>query len=140
VKIGVKALTTCSVSPDGETIELNFINSAGDLARLEVPYDMAQAIAMTLPELLTQALQRITGASQARYVFPLGAWSIEASDEPSCVIATLATDDGFRVSFGIPYEAGRGLAWALKHEADSSERAEGVDVDSPLLGEVGPLN
>jgi hypothetical protein len=126
--IEIKTLTTCKVETDGETLELSFIDTAGRPASLRVPFDSAQAIAMTLPGLLTEAVQRITGEEQSRYVFPLGTWRLDAADDVGGAIATFATTDGFTVSFGIPLAACRSLGWALKSQAEpevSDDTADG---------------
>jgi hypothetical protein len=124
MRIALKELTTCGVQPGGEALELNFVDTAGAQVCLQVPFDHAQALVMTLPRLLDVLLKRITGNPQARYVFTLGRWSIENASEQNCLIATLSTDDGFEVSFGIPPEACRGLGWVLKTEADTLAPAD----------------
>jgi hypothetical protein len=90
-------------------------------------FDGGQAVVMTLPHLLTQALRKITGTDTARYVFPLGAWWIETAGEKDNVIATFATDEGFEVSFAIPREGCGGLGWALGQEAKSSLSPDDVN-------------
>jgi hypothetical protein len=117
LKIAIAALTTCGVSADGETVELSFVDAAGTPMSLQLPFDCAQSFAMTLPSLLTQALQNITGEAQARYVFPLGSWRVEETGARSGLIATLGTEDGFEVSFGIPHDTCRSLGWTLQQEA-----------------------
>ena len=71
---------------------------------VELPFDQAEAVAMTLPHLLTNAVRRRTGQQEARYVFALGEWLIEDTKDVNCLIVTLKTPDGFEVSFGIPFE------------------------------------
>jgi hypothetical protein len=124
VKIDLKGLTTCGLEPDGEMLELHFVDGSGEPGSLRVPFESAQAIAMTLPRLLSEAVRRITGAQQSRYVFPLGTWRVESSEDHACAIATFATADGFEVSFGISPEACRGLGWALKSEGEEARVAE----------------
>lgn len=133
MNIDVKALTTCTVEADGEAIEMGFLNAAGEPMTLRMPFDNAQSIAMTLPALLSRALRQITGDDQARYVFPLGRWSIEA-DGRQRIIMTLATEDGFAASFGLPPEACRSLGWALKQEVDQPD-AE-AELQPPAIGEL----
>ena len=120
MKIDLKGLTTCRVEADGETLELDFIDGSGQPSSIRVPFESAQAIAMTLPRLLSEAVRRITGHEQSRYVFPLGRWRVEAAEDQSGAIATLATPDGFEVSFGITPAVCRGLGWALKSEGDAA--------------------
>jgi len=118
VKIDLKALSTCCVQPDGEALELNFADADGTAVALVVPFESAQAIAMTLPRLLSEAVRRITGEAQSRYVFPLGAWRVETADHGACAIATFSTADGFEVSFGLSPETCRSLGWALQSEGE----------------------
>lgn len=126
MKITLKELTTCSIESGGTALVLKFTEASGAPVALHVPFDHAQAMLMTLPRLLTHALQQVTGNADARYVFPLGAWRLESAGEQDCLIATLSTEDGFEVSFGIPAEAGRGLGWALKEESDAITRGDGA--------------
>ncbi len=72
MKIALKELTTCGVQVGGEALELNFVDATGAEICLQVPFEHARAVAMTLPRLLDLALKQITGNPQARYVFPLG--------------------------------------------------------------------
>jgi hypothetical protein len=130
--IAVKCLTTCSAKRDGELIELGFVDAAGCPRSLEMTFSDAQSIAMTLPRLLADALQRQTGSDQTRYVFPLGAWSVEPARNAESVITTLATEDGFQVSFAVPRTACRGLAWALRREAESPTPSDNLDA----LGDI----
>jgi hypothetical protein len=132
VKIDLKTLTTCRVQPDGEMLEIGFIDGAGESTSIRVPFESAQAIAMTLPRLLSEAVRRITGESQSRYVFPLGTWRVESADHGACAIATFATADGFEVSFGIPPETCRSLGWALKSEGEETRVADDEARDAPV--------
>ena len=105
MKIRSSRLTTCRVAPDGATVGLELIDSSGSTVTVELPFDQAEAVVMTLPTLLTQALRQQTGVDDARYVFGLGEWSLENAKGQACLIATLKTTDGFEVSFGIPFDA-----------------------------------
>src|SRR5215467_14483405 len=106
-------LTTCGVTQDGRTLWLNLIDDKGADVSLQLPFDQTQAIAMTLPGLLTRALRALTGKASARYVFRLDDWSVERSPDCDGLILTLGTEGGFQVSFGIPTEACRGLGLTL---------------------------
>jgi hypothetical protein len=125
MEIEIKTLTTCTVEPDGEMLELSFIDGAGRPALLRVPFENAQAIAMTLPGLLTEAVQKITGEEESRYVFPLGMWRLDATDDVGGAIATFATTDGFMVSFGISPATCRSLGWALSSQAEPGDADDG---------------
>lgn len=108
-------LTTCDTTQDGQIIRLDFLDDAGAPVAVEFPFRQAASVMMTLPRLLSKALREQTRSDTSRYVFSLGRWSIESSNQP-CLIMTLTTDDGFEVSFGIPFETCRAMGWALRDE------------------------
>lgn len=126
MKIRSVRLTTCSVLNGGHVLRLDFVDETGADVSLELPFDQTQAIAMTLPALLTRALQAITGKESSRYVFPLDRWAAEKSDDSNTLLLTLTTDDGFQVSFGVAAEACRGLGLTLVRGCDP-EKLQGVD-------------
>jgi hypothetical protein len=70
------ALTTCGVLEDGQIVRLDLVDDKGTPVSLRLPFNQAQAIAMTLPSLLTRALQSLTGSPDARCVFPLERWFV----------------------------------------------------------------
>jgi len=121
------ALTTCGVLDDGETVRLDLVDDKGAAVSLRLPFDQAQAIAMTLPSPLTRALRSLTGSPDARYVFPLDRWFVELSGQHDGLLLTLATADGFQVSFGIPAEACRGLGLTLAGDRDRLVAADADD-------------
>ncbi len=90
---------------------------------MELPFDQAESVVMTLPSLLNRALRQQTGDDDARYVFGLREWSLESARDQACLIATLKTLDGFEVSFGIPFEACRSLGWSLQQGANQAVAA-----------------
>src|SRR3954468_4037414 len=104
--------TMCDTTEDSQIIRLDFLDEAGAQVSVEFPFRQAASVMMTLPRLLSKALQQQTRGDTSRYVFSLGRWSIESTDRP-CLIMTLTTDDGFEVSFGIPFEACQAMGWAL---------------------------
>jgi hypothetical protein len=106
------------VFEDGSNVGLEFLDHAGTKVVLELPFEQAEAMAMTLPHLLASATKLRTGNNDARYVFGLNEWCIEGAENENCLIATLKTTDGFEVSFGIPFEACRSFGWNLQHKAD----------------------
>lgn len=108
-------LTTCDTTEDGQVIRLDFLDDAGEPVSVAFPFRQAASVMMTMPRLLSKALKEQTQSDTSRYVFVLGRWSIESTEQP-CLIMTLTTDDGFEVSFGIPFETCRAMGWALKEE------------------------
>jgi hypothetical protein len=128
VKIRSNKLTICRVAADGETIELEFEDADDTAVTLQFPFLQAEAVAMTLPHLLSRALQHRTGKPDARYVFSLGDWIVEDTKDGSCLIVTLRTTDGFEVSFAITRATCRALGWSLQYEANGAGEAD-VDAD-----------
>jgi len=99
---------------------------------VQLPFNQAEAVVMTLPHLLARSVRRRTGNQQARYVFSLAEWLIEDTDAQDCLIVTLKTTDGFEVSFGVPLEACRALGWSLQHEA-----VKVIDAEEPEEETIG---
>ena len=129
-------LTTCGILEDGHVVRLDLVDDKGMAISLRLPFEQAQAVAMTLPSLLTRALKSLTGSPNARYVFPLDRWFVELSGQGDGLLLTMATADGFQVSFGLPAEACRGLGLTLAGGA--ARLAEGdADDDELVSGSVG---
>lgn len=126
VTIRSTGLTSCRVAEDGVDVTLEFVDQAGQAVALKLPLDQAEAIVMTLPRLLSNAVRQRTGNDEARYVFDLGQWAIESARKHGCLIATLKTPDGFEVSFAIPPEAGRSFGWTLQREASDAIEARAL--------------
>jgi hypothetical protein len=117
-------LTTCDSIRNGEIVKLDFVGDDGRAISLRLAFEHAQSIAMTLPQLLTQAVRAQTGQDNARYVFPLGEWVLEGIEGDHSVILTLKTEDGFEVSFRLPPSACKSLGWVLQREGDAEAQAE----------------
>jgi hypothetical protein len=56
---------------------------------------------MTLPQLLSRALQAQHKDAAVRAVFPVRRWRIETATAAEDLILTLTTPDGFEVSFSL---------------------------------------
>jgi hypothetical protein len=124
VKIVSNGLTTCGVLKNGQGITLGLLDESGDEITLQLSFDHAQAIVMTLPGLLTLALRSLTGEDSARYVFALNAWVIEQSNDRNGLVLTLGTPDGFKISFNIPVDACRSLGGTLTRECGPSAESD----------------
>ena len=120
MKISSRKLTTCGVADDGSKVGLEFLDQSGTLVTVELPFEQAEALVMTLPRLLASAVRQKTGNQEARYVFGLHGWAIEGVQEQQCLIATLKTMDGFEVCFGIPFEVCRVFGWNLQRFAEGA--------------------
>jgi hypothetical protein len=123
-------LTTCRTLDDGETVKLEFLDQGDNPISLLLSFEDAESIAMTLPRLLTQAVKAQTGQDNARYVFALGRWLLEGVEDHQSLILTLATADGFEVSFRVPHATCRALGWALQHDSDDDT----LDLGDPPAG------
>jgi hypothetical protein len=134
MKIRSRTLTTCGVTEDGKAVTLDFIDDTDASISLQLPFNQAEAVAMTLPRLLTRAVKALTGWASARYVFSLGKWAIEQAADEGVLIVTLETPDGFEVSFGLPPDACRSLASALACESDQLAGLDhAIDREPPLI-------
>jgi hypothetical protein len=111
LKIEAVGLTMCRLDESGKFAEIGFISSSGAPVSLRCSLDRAQAIAMTLSELLGRE-------QQAREAPALVGWRIEDAQENGGVIVTLSANDGSDASFDMPLEACAGLGSALKNEVD----------------------
>lgn len=115
-KIVSSKLTTSEVVDGGQGIRLDMLDQAGEAVSVVLPFDHAQSVAMTLPRLLSQALQVRAGQPGLKYVFTLGHWSLESVQEKTCLLLTLSTDDGFQATFGLPFDVCQAMGWALHYE------------------------
>jgi hypothetical protein len=97
--INGKMLTTFEVASDGSTISINVIDQNSGPGSLVLPVECFQQMMMTLPEMLQQALKRKYRDPSLRITYPVSGWRLEASTDPSNLILTLSTGDGFSVSF-----------------------------------------
>ncbi|UFZ05291.1 hypothetical protein LQG66_02920 [Bradyrhizobium ontarionense] len=113
MELRAKALTSCEVVEQGETISLGFEDAAGNPAALSLSVSQAGALVMTLPGLLEMALRTRYGDQALRYTYPLASWTIEQSTDATQRIMTLATLDGFSVRFAIPKDEQNVLGEAL---------------------------
>jgi hypothetical protein len=100
-EIDVTSLTTCQVSPEGDYVSLSFEDARGRAATLRLTPACVQQLAMTLPHLLSKALQARYGDRSLRAVFPLGDWRLEAAAGSKYFILTMMTPDGFEVAFSL---------------------------------------
>jgi hypothetical protein len=106
-------LDNCSVLEDGRVVHLSMWDQAGESTFVEFPFDQTASLALTLPRLLTKALQMRTGRSDARYVYPVARWSLELAQAESFLILSLQTSDGFGVYFGVPFEMCKEIGSAM---------------------------
>jgi len=113
MKIHNAALTNCGVVQDGHAVRLDLVDDKGTEVLLELSFERAQAIAKTLPSLLTRALQTVTGNASSHFVLTLDRWTVEQSNDGTNLLLTLAADDGYEVCIDVPREACEGLGLIL---------------------------
>ena len=102
MEIETQELTTCEVAPDGCAISLGFVDSRGEPATIRLSVNQVGALVMTLPGLISKALQARFGDQSLRYAYPLASWVLEQSTDTTQRIITLQTEDGFKIRFSIP--------------------------------------
>jgi len=108
-------LTTCDTVDGGAAIRLDFKDESGQPVSVTLPFEQAQSVVMTLPNLLSDALRKQTQNDKARFVFNLGHWTLEGASKARAIL-TLRTEDGFEVSFAVPIEACPSIGRALNQE------------------------
>jgi hypothetical protein len=117
--INGKALTTWQVDSAGEAFRLDFESVDGQPASLTLPAECLRALLMTLPQLTAQALRAKYRDDTLKVVYPVGEWSLQLASDGVHRILTLATPDGFEVSFALQDDDAAGLAASLgerKHD------------------------
>ena len=67
MEIETQELITCEVAPDGCAISLGFVDSRGEPATIRLSVNQAGALIMTLPGLVSKALQTRFGDQTLRY-------------------------------------------------------------------------
>ena len=114
------------VRPCGRIAELGFRDATGALVVLAVPHQALSMLLMTLPRLIETSLRQRTGDASLRHVYPAGDWTVEATAGDSALLLTLATPDGFSVSFALP-------------PADAQRLGEALVDHAPALPPNGPV-
>jgi hypothetical protein len=107
-----KELLTYEVAGDGNWFRMTFNCVNGNPGSLSLPTECLHALIMTLPRMMTQALSARYGDDSLRLVYPAEAMRIERSPDLNTFIITLATPDGFAVSFSLSGQQLRALSEA----------------------------
>jgi hypothetical protein len=68
-RIVSRQLTTCTVIEGGKTIRFDLVGQAGEPVSIEMPFDQAESIVMTVPRLLSAALRMQTGDNRGALRF-----------------------------------------------------------------------
>ena len=111
-KLQITSLTTCDIADGGNSIQLHMQDDAGEPVTLHLPCVLASSLILTLPNLMTRCMQLLSG-TEVRLVFPMNAWTLEATAGTGELILTLKTPDGFAAAFAISAADASGLAESL---------------------------
>lgn len=106
-------LTHVRVRPCGEVVELGFKDRSGSPITLALPHQALGMLLMTLPRLIEMSLRQRTGNASLRHVYPVGDWHVETASDETSLLLTLATPDGFAVSFCLPFDDAQHLGRLL---------------------------
>jgi len=96
-----KELIAYDIASDGNWFRMSFRCVNGKQGSLRLPTECLRALIMTLPRMMTKALSARYGDDSLRLVYPAEVVRIEGSRDPNTFILTLATRDGFAVSFSL---------------------------------------
>jgi len=100
--VDLESLTNYQVAPDGSSVLMNALDADGREISLIVPMGSLQALALTMPEMVTAALRAAAGGDESlRLVHNVQAWRVEASPGQQHLILTFRTPDAFEASFAV---------------------------------------
>ena len=121
-RIDIKGLARFETGVDGASISLIAEDVSGRSIRLTFPTDVLSSLIMTLPQMVTAAVQRRRNDPSARLVYPLAESRTELRTDLSTRILTLKTPDGFTVSFAVSDDQFRELARSGAQSAEIRSR------------------
>ncbi len=120
--IDVQALTDFGIEEDGRSVTLGIVDAMGSPIKLNLQVDQLGQLAMTLPSLIDAAIRRQYGDSSCRFTYPMESWMVEQAVDPSLIILTMRTTDGFGVSFSMPRckaeEMADSISVGVQHELE----------------------
>jgi hypothetical protein len=114
MRIDVQDLTEFDIEKDGQSVTLRAVDANGLPVELNLRIAQLGMLAMTLPNLIDAAIRRQYGDSSCRFTYPLESWVIEQALDPSLVIMTLQTTDGFGVSFSLPRKKAEEMSQSIE--------------------------
>jgi hypothetical protein len=101
IAIAIRSLVRFETVEDGASISLIAEDIFGAPVRLTFSTEVLSSLVMTLPRMVTAAVQRHRNDPSARLVYPLAESRMELGTDLSTRIMTLTTPDGFTVSFAL---------------------------------------
>jgi hypothetical protein len=120
--ISIQGLARFETGDDGMSISLIAEDDTGRSFRLTFPTTVLSSLVMTLPQMVTAAVQRQRNDPSTRLVYPLAESRMELSTDFATRILTLTTPDGFTVSFALTSEQFRELVRSDARLADMKTR------------------
>lgn len=130
-RVRAVALTTFDISQDGETVQINVRDEAGNEAALELPTLCLNQLLMTLPHIIQAALRRSRNDAGLRLAHPLERYRFEQGERNAAgemrYILTLYTDKDFHVSFAVSQDLLASIAYSIvedviENPADSAAK------------------
>jgi hypothetical protein len=112
-----KRLTAWSVTQDGEYVQLGFVDETDETVTLLLPIGMLSGLMMTIPRMLRDALKAKFSDNSLRMIHKLGDWRVERATGTNGSILSLATPDGFEVTFAVATPQADRLGRTLRHAA-----------------------
>jgi hypothetical protein len=106
-------LTSWAATPDGQRVRLGFEDEAGRPCEISLPVAALSGLMMTIPRMLRQALEKQFADGSLRMIHELGDWRVERAAGADAFILSLATPDGFEVTFAVPSPQADRLAASL---------------------------
>jgi hypothetical protein len=119
--INAMTLTNIEIASDGSKVSINCADHASNPCSLVLPVACMPEMILIFPQLMRQAPQLRHRDPTLRLVYSVGDWRLEPSTDPKMLILTVATTDGFSVSFAFGADQ-------LVHIADLAQQADGVTV------------
>ncbi|WP_414463134.1 hypothetical protein [Hyphomicrobium sp. DY-1] len=122
MRIDVQDLTEFNVETDGRSVTLHVVDTDGTPAAVNLQVAQLGMLAMSLPNFIDAAIQVQYGDASCRFTYPLASWVVDQALDPSLLIVTLKTSDGFGVRFSLPRqkadEMSESLAMAAQKEVE----------------------
>ena len=110
-------LTSWGPAEGGEHVRLGFEDAAGRARAVILPITVLSGLMMTIPRMLRQALEARFADGSLRMIHELGDWRVERAVGADASILSLATPDGFEVTFAVATPQADRLGETLRHSA-----------------------
>ena len=94
-------LSTFEIASDGSRCRMHVVDTRGRPASIDLPSHCLTKLIMTLPRMATAALRAEHRDDSLRIVYPVERMRLEQAATEGTLILTLATPDGFEVSFSL---------------------------------------